>query len=75
MRLDDDGQVLVDDHQQTSVSGVYAVGDVVLGLNQISTGQGEGATAATAAHNRLRNEVQPHVAAVAGEKLKAPREK
>ncbi len=54
-RLDDDGRLVVDDHQQTSVDGLFAAGDVVRGLNQISTAQGEAAIAATAVHNRLRN--------------------
>lgn len=52
--LDDSGRLVVDDHQQTSVPGLYAAGDVVRGLNQISTAQGEAAIAATAMHNRLR---------------------
>ena len=53
-RVDDDGRLIVGDHQETSVAGLYAAGDVVRGLNQISTAQGEGATAATDVHNRLR---------------------
>jgi thioredoxin reductase (NADPH) len=44
----------VDAHQQTSVPGLYAAGDLVRGLNQISTAEGEGAIAATHIHNRLR---------------------
>ena len=50
----DDGRLIVDDHQETTVPGLYAAGDLVRGLNQISTGQGEAAIAATALHNRLR---------------------
>ena len=50
------GELVVDAHQQTSVDGLYAVGDVVSGLNQISVGVGHAALAATAIHNRL-----PHV--------------
>ena len=53
-RCDDEGRLLVDDHQQTSVPGLYAAGDMVRGLNQITTAQGEAAIAATAMHNRLR---------------------
>lgn len=53
-RFDDGGRLYVDDHQQTSVPGLYAAGDLVRGLNQISTAQGEAAIAATAIHNRLR---------------------
>lgn len=53
-RHDDQGRLVVDDHQQTSISGLYAAGDMVRGLNQITTAQGEAAIAATAMHNRLR---------------------
>jgi thioredoxin reductase (NADPH) len=53
-RHDDEGRLVVDDHQQTSIPGLYAAGDMVRGLNQITTAQGEAAIAATAMHNRLR---------------------
>ncbi len=53
--VDDRGSLRVDAHQQTSVDGLYAAGDLVRGLNQISVAQGEGAIAATDIHNRLRN--------------------
>jgi thioredoxin reductase (NADPH) len=53
-RFDDEARLIVDDHQQTSVAGVYAAGDLVRGLNQITTAEGEAAIAATAIHNRLR---------------------
>lgn len=53
--VDKSGRLVVDDHQQTSVSGLYAAGDLVRGLNQISTACGEGAIAATDVHNRLRS--------------------
>ena len=52
-----DERLLVDAHQQTTVAGLYAAGDLVRGLNQIATAQGEAATAATAIHNRLRGPV------------------
>lgn len=55
-RLDDQNRLIVDDHQQTSVAGLFAAGDLVRGLNQISTAEGEAAIAATAIHNRLRGE-------------------
>ena len=54
-RIGDDGRLFVDDHQQTSVPGLYAAGDLVRGLNQISTAEGEAAIATTAMHNRLRD--------------------
>jgi thioredoxin reductase (NADPH) len=53
-KLDESGRLFVDDHQETSVPGLYAAGDVVRGLNQISTAEGEGAIAATHVHNTLR---------------------
>lgn len=52
--LDSSGRLVVGDHQETSVPGLYAAGDVVRGLNQISTAEGEAAIAATDIHNRLR---------------------
>jgi thioredoxin reductase (NADPH) len=52
--LNDDGTVAVDDHGHTSVDGVYAVGDVTPGHNQIPTGMGEGARAGIAVHMDLR---------------------
>jgi thioredoxin reductase (NADPH) len=55
-RLDETGRLVVSDHQETSVAGLYAAGDVVRGLNQISTAEGEGAIAATHVHNVLRGE-------------------
>ena len=51
---DSDGNLVVDAHQQTSVDGLYAAGDVVRGLNQIAIAAAEAALAATAIHNRLR---------------------
>jgi len=53
-KLDESGRLIVTDHQETSVPGLYAAGDVVRGLNQISTAEGEGAISATHVHNVLR---------------------
>ncbi|MBS0297482.1 MAG: NAD(P)/FAD-dependent oxidoreductase [Proteobacteria bacterium] len=53
-RLGDDGRLKVDDHQETSVKGLFAAGDVVRGLNQIAVAVAEAAVAAVAIHNRLR---------------------
>ena len=39
---------------QTSVEGLYAAGDIVRGLNQISVATGGGAIAASAMHLALR---------------------
>lgn len=49
----EDGCLLVDAHQRTSVAGLYAAGDVVLGLDQISHAMGEGGVAATTIRNDL----------------------
>ena len=43
----------VDEFQCTSVPGLYAIGDVVKGLNQISVAAGQAAVAATRIHHRL----------------------
>lgn len=52
--LSTQGCILVDSHQMTNVKGLYAAGDVVQGLDQISVACGQAAIAATAIHNRLR---------------------
>lgn len=51
--VDEEGALRTDPHQQTSVDGLYAVGDVVSALNQIAVAVGHAAIAATAVHNRL----------------------
>jgi thioredoxin reductase (NADPH) len=51
--LAEDGCFLCDDHQRTSVLGLYAAGDVVHGLDQISHAMGEGGVAATTIRNDL----------------------
>lgn len=50
---DKEGNLTVDDHLMTSVHGLYAAGDVVSGLNQISVATGHAAIATTAIHNSL----------------------
>jgi len=52
-RLNDDGCIGVDARQRTSVEGLYAAGDVVIGLDQISHAMGEGGVAATTIRNDL----------------------
>lgn len=54
--LADEGCIKVDDHQRTSVPGIYAAGDVVKGLDQISHAMGEGGVAATTIRNDLAKE-------------------
>lgn len=50
---DGSGYLVTDRHQQTSIDGVYAAGDVAQGLNQISVAMGEAAIAASAIHLAL----------------------
>jgi thioredoxin reductase (NADPH) len=45
--------ITVDAHQRTSIPGLYAAGDVVIGLDQISHAMGEGGVAATTIRNDL----------------------
>jgi len=47
------GCIIVDDHQRTSLPGLFAAGDVVIGLDQISHAMGEGGVAATTIRNHL----------------------
>lgn len=51
--LSENGDLVVDAHQRSSVPGLYAAGDVVLGLDQISHAMGEGGVAATTIRNDL----------------------
>ena len=51
--LSNDACVKVDSHQRTNVPGLYAAGDVVIGLDQISHAMGEGGVAATTIRNDL----------------------
>lgn len=55
-RLAEDGCFLCDDHQRTSIPGLYAAGDVVHGLDQISHAMGEGGVASTTIRNDLAKE-------------------
>ncbi|MBY0519952.1 MAG: NAD(P)/FAD-dependent oxidoreductase [Sphingomonas sp.] len=48
-----EGCLEVDDHQRTSIPGLFAAGDVVKGLDQISHAMGEAGVAATAIRNLL----------------------
>jgi len=52
-RLNEQGCIGVDARQRTSVPGLYAAGDVVVGLDQISHAMGEGGVAATTIRNDL----------------------
>ncbi|RYD25287.1 MAG: NAD(P)/FAD-dependent oxidoreductase [Lysobacteraceae bacterium] len=48
-----EGCLEVDDHQRTSIPGLFAAGDVVKGLDQISHAMGEAGVAATTIRNLL----------------------
>jgi len=55
-RLNEQGCIGIDAHQRTSVERLYAAGDVVIGLDQISHAMGEGGVAATTIRNDLAKE-------------------
>ncbi|NNG21820.1 NAD(P)/FAD-dependent oxidoreductase [Telluria aromaticivorans] len=46
-------KLMVDDHCRTTVPGLFAIGDVTRGLNQIAVATGQAALAATTIHNTL----------------------
>jgi len=51
--MTDEGCLVVDAHQRTSLPGLYAAGDVVVGVDQIARAMGQAAVAATAIRNDL----------------------
>lgn len=51
--VDKENNLVVTAHQMTSIDGLYAIGDVVSALNQISVAVGHAAVAATTIHNAL----------------------
>lgn len=55
-RTTEDGCVIVDDHLESSVPGLFGAGDVVIGLDQISHAMGQAGVAATAIRNHLAKE-------------------
>jgi thioredoxin reductase (NADPH) len=52
-KTQDNGQLVVTDHFETTVPGLFAAGDVASGLNQINVAAGQAAIVATEIHNRL----------------------
>ena len=46
-------KMIVDDHLETTVPGLFAAGDVVVGLDQISHAMGQAGVAATRIRNYL----------------------
>lgn len=53
--INDDGTVAVDDHGQTSVEDIYAVGDLTPGHNQVPIALADGAKAGISIHFALRD--------------------
>jgi thioredoxin reductase (NADPH) len=54
LRMGDGCCIAVDQKQRTSHEGIYAAGDIVYALDQISVAMGHAAIAATTLHNDLR---------------------
>lgn len=54
VELSEEKCIVADLKQRTNVTGVYAAGDIVVALDQISVAMGHAAIAATALHNDLR---------------------
>lgn len=54
IRMGDGCCIEVDQKQRTNIEGVYAAGDIVFSLDQISVAMGHAAIAATTLHNDLR---------------------
>jgi len=55
LQLTDDGYIVVDERQRTSMPGVYACGDVTGGIKQIVTAVGQGSVAAISVFEDLMN--------------------
>jgi thioredoxin reductase (NADPH) len=54
-KTDGQGALVVDDHCQTTLPGLYAAGGVVRGLDQVVVAMGHAAIAATDIHNRCES--------------------
>jgi thioredoxin reductase (NADPH) len=52
--IDENRNIVVDEHCRTSVPRLYAAGDVVVGLDQLAVAVGHAAIVATTIHNDLR---------------------
>ncbi len=52
-KVSDEDCIEVDEHLETSVKGLFAAGDVVVGLDQISHAMGQAGVASTTIRNRL----------------------
>jgi thioredoxin reductase (NADPH) len=69
---EEDGRIRVGSHQETNVSGVYAVGDIVTGLNQLGVAMAQGEIAAVALHNDLPKGRLPTPYAAARQAQRSP---
>jgi thioredoxin reductase (NADPH) len=54
--LDEDGYIKVNTNQETSVPGIYAAGDLVSQINQLTVAFGQASIAAVSLHNSLDDE-------------------
>ncbi len=55
-RVLQNGKLEVDNHQRTTVDGLYVAGDVISNLHQVSVAIGQAAIAATDIHNTLHDQ-------------------
>lgn len=53
--VDQKGRIIVDEHSQTSISGIFAGGDIVLGAATVILAMGEGRRAAEAINRQLQD--------------------
>ena len=56
--LAEDGCIVTGGQRETSIDGVYAIGDIIDGLDQIAHAMGQAAIAATAIHNDISGKDQ-----------------
>jgi thioredoxin reductase (NADPH) len=52
-KANSEGCLVIYDHAETTVPGLFAAGDVVVGLDQIGNAMGQAGVAATAIRNHL----------------------
>lgn len=55
LKLDDAGFIVTDRYGRTNIPRIYAAGDITVGIQQIVTAVGSGATAATAAFEDIKH--------------------
>ena len=74
LKLSEDRCIVTDDRQRASLEGVYAAGDVVHGLDQISHAMGEGGVASTTIRNDLFKEIAALPPAAGSDRTRRRRE-